>query len=616
MSEDNGGAYFPAVTRTRRILAGRCLGLLTLATLTGSAGRLVAQPVAGAPATVSPDPSVASVLIVDDQEPSRPVFQQLVSGLRLAVDRRVSSRRAYYVEALDIGRLRSPELAERSVRWLVEKYGKQELDVIIANGASGIRSARALRQGLGRPHIPIIAVHGDAGRPQTLDSLPPVEHGVNVLIGELDAIAARHMQGVVPGLTQVLVVAGVPAEAAFVANVLRSTLEESVRVDVADQPTLASLRSQFAALDERAAIFYYSLTVDGDGKPWTARDFLQQFSPFATRPVFAYLSSYLGAGIVGGPVLDGGDLGDVVGGIAARIINGTPVDSMSSVIVNPGRFVYDWTEVKRFGLNPSLFPAKATFLNKPVPVWKQYPRTSMIVSGLLSLQLVSIVLLTTSRRQLRRAHAARGVMSQRMLRAQDEERQRIARDLHDDLCQEMTALALEVDRPDASAHAGGAIGDRVRALIDRTREIALGLHTMQVSTMQLPDALTAHAENLMERTGIAMRVTRHDWPELLPADITMALFRGVQEALQNVLRHADAAECSVTLRGSRSAVRVEVQDDGIGFDTASTESAGLGLVTMRERMESVGGRCTVQSKPFGGTTVTFTVPLASQLAVS
>lgn len=560
---------------------------------------------------------MASVLIIDDQEASRPIFQQFVTGVRNAVDRRVPQQRTYFVEALDVRRLNRPELIERSILWLADKYAEQELDVIVAtNTRGGISSALAVRRALGRPQIPVISLASDADRPMSVDSLTPIENGVNVLIANLDDLAVRHMASVVPGLSEVLVVAGMDAESDAVVDRVRRSLGPGVRVDAVRRPTLAALRDRFAALDPRAGILYYSVTIDGDGKPWTPRDFLVQFASFAPRPVFSYLSSYIGAGVVGGPMIDGTDVGEKVGALVARIVNGTPVDSLAPMVITPGRFAYDWAEVKRFDIDPALLRANASFVNRPVPVWEQYPRTSMIVSGLLSLQLVSIVLLTTSRRQLRRAHAARGVMSQRMLRAQDEERQRIARDLHDDLCQEMTALALEVDRPDASARSGGAIGDRVRSLIDRTREIALGLHTMQVSTMRLPDALTAHAENLMDRTGIAMSVTHRNWPEELPPVVTMALFRGAQEALQNVLRHAEAAECAVTLSSSRSAVRVEVRDDGIGFDTASTEGTGLGLTTMRERMESVGGRCTIQSKPFAGTTVTFTVPLAPHLSVS
>ena len=602
------------MTATRRFQAIRGLGLALALTATAGGRVGSAQPVSAdrnrATGSIAAGPGAdASILVLDNQEPGRPIYQQFVTGLRTAVDRRLPQRNTFYVEALDLGRLNDPELTELSVRWLAEKYARKEIDLIVSTGEPTIAMARDLRRLLGRPRIPIVGMHINPGRPTNPDSLPPLEDGVNVLIGELDALEAAHIRQLIPNLSQLLIVAGFPQEVPFLYRQMRSVLGESVQIDTMVQPTLAELRERMALLNASSAIFYQSVTVDSDGQPWTPRDYLQQLSTFATRPVFGYLSSFAGYGVLGGPMVDGTDLGDQVGTVVATVLLGASTDTLPSLVVNPGLYIYDWALVKRFGIDPKRLPAGAVFLNKPVPVWEQYPRTSLIVGGMLSLQLMSIVLLTTSRRQLRRAHAARGVMSQRMLRAQDEERQRIARDLHDDLCQEMTVLALEADRPDSAGSRDGALAPRLRSLIDRTRSIALGLHTMQVSAMQLPDALTAHAENLMERTGITMHVHAESWPQVLPRDVTLALFRAVQEALQNVMRHAEATECTVTLQGSTSGVSVEVRDDGIGFEPDTSPSHGLGLVTMQERLESVGGRCVVRSTAFAGTTLTFAVPL-------
>jgi signal transduction histidine kinase len=126
--------------------------------------------------------------------------------------------------------------------------------------------------------------------------------------------------------------------------------------------------------------------------------------------------------------------------------------------------------------------------------------------------------------------------------------------------------------------------------------------------MPLQDALTVHVANVRERTGLDIQVRTATWTHEPRPTVAVALFRAVQEALQNTVRHADATQVNISLTSTGDAVRVEVADDGIGFEPDDRVGAGLGMASMRERLASVGGTFAVRSVPFGGTTILLSAP--------
>jgi signal transduction histidine kinase len=113
----------------------------------------------------------------------------------------------------------------------------------------------------------------------------------------------------------------------------------------------------------------------------------------------------------------------------------------------------------------------------------------------------------------------------------------------------------------------------------------------------------------LSHSGIAIAFTHHDVPTTLSADLTLCLFRVVQEALQNAIKYSQAGEVSVHLAGSRHGLTLSVVDDGVGFDVEVAWSKGLGLVSMKERLEAIGGSLDIRSDPDVGTRLEATVPL-------
>lgn len=196
----------------------------------------------------------------------------------------------------------------------------------------------------------------------------------------------------------------------------------------------------------------------------------------------------------------------------------------------------------------------------------------------------------------------------RAIEAQESERARIARELHDETGQDLTALTLQLKALDdhVTGEDGKARLAAARQALSRTasslREMALELRPSGLKEHGLASAIERRASRLGETTGISVAVALDALPDNLPEPVEIALFRVVQEALTNIARHSEATHASISasLRGGR--LRLVVEDDGRGFDP-SEETERLGLVGIRERMELLGGDLFIESARRAGTTV-------------
>jgi signal transduction histidine kinase len=216
------------------------------------------------------------------------------------------------------------------------------------------------------------------------------------------------------------------------------------------------------------------------------------------------------------------------------------------------------------------------------------------------------------------------MLTSRIITAQEEERRRLARELHDGVNQSLTAVTLFLERlvrraakaggPSAAVEkdlveVSGAIGDAIREI----RRLCGGLRPLELEHLGFSAALRAFARTFVERSGIDLEI---EIPERLPALAPAAeinLYRIVQEALSNVAQHARARRAAVRVAASDGRVRVVVQDDGCGFDQRHVarrgdEERGLGLLAMSERAHLLGGELEVRSSPGRGTRIEVSVP--------
>ena len=247
----------------------------------------------------------------------------------------------------------------------------------------------------------------------------------------------------------------------------------------------------------------------------------------------------------------------------------------------------------------------------------QVNRAILIVSAVVIGQFLLIGALLVQRRRRRHAERALLDLSGRLLSAQDEERRRIARELHDNVSQQVALLAIRIDQ--VAMTPGDSPGTRayaMRELRRRTVDISTDIHNLshqlhpaKLEVLGLAEALRGHCQELLAQ---GVRVGFHDKnvPRPLPANLELCLFRVVQEGLNNVVKHSGAFDAQVTIRGMGDVLVVTVADTGRGFhETSAAAQRGLGLASMRERLRLLDGELTVTSQPGRGTTITARVPI-------
>ncbi len=210
-------------------------------------------------------------------------------------------------------------------------------------------------------------------------------------------------------------------------------------------------------------------------------------------------------------------------------------------------------------------------------------------------------------------------LAAQVISAQDEERARVARELHDSTAQILTAVMLQLGAA-ARESTTPALDARIATLrelaaeaLEEVRSLSHTMHPRVLDDLGLAAALEWLARQARAQGTMDVQVTSCEFDPPLPPSVAAALYRVAQEALRNAGRHADAHRVAVRLRHDGTVAVLEVEDDGVGFDVALAEERrpGMGLFSMRERVGLVNGRLTVRSIPRRGTRVVATVPLTT-----
>src|SRR5258706_4182079 len=203
-------------------------------------------------------------------------------------------------------------------------------------------------------------------------------------------------------------------------------------------------------------------------------------------------------------------------------------------------------------------------------------------------------------RGLGHSHERLRALSRRLLEVQEEERGRLARDLHDDIGQALTALKIQLEslpRPAGESARRGRVEECVETTqhtLERVRQLSLSLRPPQLDDLGLAAALRSHLDRQARVAGLASHVDMNDAPQEVSPETETACFRVAQEAINNVLRHARARNLWLRLFVTGGRLALSVRDDGQGFDIESMRrradaGASLGLVGMEERVALVGG---------------------------
>ncbi len=230
--------------------------------------------------------------------------------------------------------------------------------------------------------------------------------------------------------------------------------------------------------------------------------------------------------------------------------------------------------------------------------------------------------LAEAQARLTELHRQRGELLSRVLRIQEEERRRVAREIHDELGQLLTGLSLHLRHYQETAppefpqmrEQMAYLNDLVQQTMDQAHRIIVDLRPTSLDDYGLLPALEEELQKRLDPLGVAYQVRVTGDPDCLLPEQATAAFRIVQEAITNVIRHAHAQQVTITLGCDQGVYELLVEDDGLGLDQASTKEAGyqgMGILGMQERAAAMGGSVTVGPREPRGTRVRVLLPVAS-----
>jgi signal transduction histidine kinase len=225
----------------------------------------------------------------------------------------------------------------------------------------------------------------------------------------------------------------------------------------------------------------------------------------------------------------------------------------------------------------------------------------------------------------RHAEEALAGINRRLIEAQEQERSRIGRELHDDIGQRLSMLAIgleqfERDPVGLSAEFPGRMAElrkQADEIASDLQSLSHELHSAKLEYLGIAAAMRAFCKEFGEQQNAEIDIKIHDLPSPLPSDISLCFFRILQEALHNSKKHSGVRHFDVDLWATAEEVHLTVRDSGVGFDPAAArQSRGLGLISMEERLKLLEGTLSIDSQMQRGTTIHARVPLRAQLKAS
>lgn len=584
---------------------------------------LLLCPVASA---AGPSDYKTVVVLYPDTDTGRPAHTQLNRAIRSTFDAGSASRVVVHIEYLDISRSPDAKYERLHVDFLRQKYARRKVDLVIAYLPAALDFALKNRDRL-FPGVPIVHLFLT---PEELQArrLGPDVIGVPIKrdqVATLDLALRLHPETrrvfVIAGRTELDTYWAGQARQAFRPYAGRLEFEYLVGLPMQD------LLRRVADLPTQSIIYYIHVFQDGAGKDYVPAEALELVAGAARAPIYGTFDTFVGRGIVGGPVVSFDMEGRNAAGLGLRILSGESPEKILVQNASANPYMFDWRQLRRWGISETSLPTGSEVRYRTPTLWDRYRWhiLGVISFGIFeTLLIVGLLLERASRMRaevgLRKSQQELRALSNRLLAAHETESRRIARELHDDLSQGLALLSVEMDllgeNPPASA---AQLSGRLRELLARVRQLSSTvhglshqLHPAKLEQLGLIAAVRGLCRELTQAHGLEIEFTHHQMPDAVSPDTALCVYRLVQESLRNAVKHSGAQRVTVDLTGSADAVSLRIVDDGAGFDPGLIQGKeGLGLVSMRERVIHLDGDITIDSRPSHGTLIDVRLPLVA-----
>jgi len=528
----------------------------------------------------------------------------------------------YYTEFVDEAQFPLHQYEQAFRDFLLTKYKGQTFDIILAMGDNALRFVDDTRHDL-FPEVPVVFFSSGPSFHRPLNSTGIVSR-LN-LVGSLTL--ALTLQ---PDLRRVFVVSatdhsnkGYEEEARAQFRLFEPKLKATYLSDLGK----ADLEARLARLPQRSIVYFLTYTRHGLDENFRPIEYLDRLTAIANAPTYSWVDSAMEHGIVGGSLKSQRAQAEALARVGVRVLRGEHADAIPPTSMDFNVNQVDWRQLRRWGISDSRVPAGTLVQFRLPTVWDRFK--VYIVGCAIALAgqfvLISGLLLQRRRRQQAERSARNGEaalrtsyerirdLGGRLLLAQEEERARVSRELHDDVCQQLGLLVLELDllrhedpKRHKADHSLAMALDLARGAVKSVHDLSHRLHPARLRLVGLVSAIRGLAREL-SKPELSIAFSHEAVPEPLPDEIALCLFRVVQEALHNVIRHSAATHASVHLRGDERGLTLTIIDNGVGFNY-DVRTSGLGLVSMNERLASIGGRVEIRSEPGCGTEIEVAVP--------
>jgi len=566
------------------------------------------------------------VLLLFDEDRALPGLSVLDQSLRSHFRASLGSNIEFFAESMNVSQLRDERDDAVLREYLLNKYRNRKPDLIMA--VMGPALHFLLRHGNELfPGVPIVFCGADAADLQGI-SLP--DHVTGLLVKRVFAPTIDILLRLQPETRRIVVVGGTSAFDRHLMAEARSQFqpfEQRVTLEYLTDLSMADLLTRVSRLPGNNVVFFVTMFRDGTGRTYVPHEVVSLISAKASVPVYVSVDQYLGRGAVGGQLYTLEQHGASAAEIGVRVLQGeTPARIPVRELASTAN-IFDARVLARWHLDEHRLPADSIIEYREPSAFDRYK--SYIIGGaaLLVGQAAIIAGLLFQRRRRRQAEAELrssyeriSNLGGRLVKAQDAERAHLARELHDDVCQQMAVLQIDLQMlvskcgESALKEALADISTRAMVVGTSVRDMSHRLHPVELRVLGLPGALGILQRQLS--TGrVSVTFSHESVPPSLLGEVALCLYRIAQEALSNAIRHGHADSVSVCLRGAQDSVLMTIEDNGVGFDTR-VASSGLGLISMRERVEHVGGSLLVRSQPGDGTHVEVRIPHAGDGTVA
>jgi signal transduction histidine kinase len=588
------------------------VALALAAALCASTGGTSASAQAVSPRTV------LTITLGAENFPSSPVLD---AAIRESLASRPDVPIDYFAEHLESDLFPEEQASPALKDYIHRKFQGRKIDLVIAVTDTSLRFVLDHREEL-YPGAPVI--FSGLVVPEISRSAGGGITGITLGMAYTETL--RLGLALHPSTQRVFVVAkGIDDQTIGSVRAELSDFSRQVSLTYLNEKTVPLLLSAVKAVPPGSLILYIWHTQQDPGRVIYPDEVARLVAEAAPVPVYGTSDFYIGTGVVGGVVRRTDETGARIGEMALRILTGTrPQDiPIEAAQVVP---VVDWRQVQRWDIAHSRLPAGSQILFREPSAWERYKVyiVGAVTALLAQAALIAGLLIHRAKRQdaeqqMRRSQAALRKsyervrnLGSRLLNAQEGERSRIARELHDDISQQLAVLKIDLKllgrtvQGDAEAVAAEAV-KRTEGIVTSVHDLSHRLHPARLRLVGLVEALDG-LHNELSQPDVTFTFAHENVPPMLAPDLNVCLFRIVQEALQNALKYSNAHNVSVDLRGVPDGIALTIVDDGVGFEVDAVWGRGLGLISMHERIEAIGGTFEIRSSPGAGTRLEVRVP--------